>query len=685
LRFGPFEADLGNRQLFKNGIPVSLRGQPFDVLALLLEHPGELVTREQLRARLWPSGTIVEFDHGIHGAVTKLRDVLGQHADYPRFIETVPRHGYRFIAPVSMAVPAAPKPVMDIGSALPAGSGIDVPPSLKETKKEDSPNVQAGSAAMEAATVSSPSATSSAPPRPATWGPLGWIGGTLIIVTLLAASWASIHYRGVGKPAERTSSGAAAAIHSLAVLPLENLSGDKEQEYFADGVTDALTTDLAQIGSLRVISRTSAMQFKGSKETLPQIGRDLKVDAVVEGAVTRGENRVRVTAQLVEASSDHHLWARTYERDLKDVLALQDEIAQDIAEQIRVKLTPKERSLLIQVHTVDPEAYDAYVRGRYWAYKQTLEGGQNALGYYQEAIAKDPGYALAYAGLAEVAYKVAASTGDALSRKEGSARANKAAIKALALDPSLAEPHSSLAYIKLFNDWDFSGAEAEFKQAIALNPSFAEAHRYYSIYLIIMERLDEAVKESERACDLDPFNYNANQWLGQALYHARRYDDALRQIRRTLDMFPDRPDRLFLYDQFADVYEQKKMFAEAFAARQQGLSVSKDPNVTALVKPLSEAYKRAGYRGYLLKKIQILEQEPHRLFRSFTFPLLAHMYAMLDDEAHAMSYLERAYAEHNGTIHFVRTAPELDSIRSSPRFRDLVRRIGFPQPSSDKN
>ena len=254
------------------------------------------------------------------------------------------------------------------------------------------------------------------------------------------------------------------------MLPLENLSGDKEQEYFAEGMTDALTTDLAQIGSLRVISRTSAMHFKGSKETLPQIGRDLQVDAVVEGTVARGENRVRVTAQLVEASNDDHLWARTYERDLKDVLALQDEIAQDITEQIRVKLTPKERSLLTQVHPVDPEAYDDSLRGWYW-WDFTAEGASKALNYFQKAIAKDPSYALAYAGLAD-SFFLYGIGGD----REAFSKAREAAVKALALDPSLAEAHTALANIKFVNDWDWSGAEAEYKQATALNPNSAIAH-----------------------------------------------------------------------------------------------------------------------------------------------------------------------------------------------------------------
>jgi TolB-like protein/DNA-binding winged helix-turn-helix (wHTH) protein len=647
--------DLAPRRVRRAGMVIPLKALSFDLLVTLVRTAPNLVSFEQLSERVWPG--LVVTPETVVQRVKLLRSALGDDPHAPRYIEGVRGRGYRMIAEVRPLTERQGTP-----------ESI-VPASLNETKEEQRPDVHAGIADVGTATMSSPCATPPAPPRPAKRVPLGWIGGTLVIVALLAASWAIVHYRVVSKPAEPTSSGAASAIHSLAVLPLENLSGDKEQEYFADGMTDALTTDLAQIGSLRVISRTSAMHFKGSKETLPQIGRDLKVDAVVEGAVTRGENRVRVTAQLVEASSDQHLWAKTYERDLKDVLVLQDEIAQDVAEQIRVKLTPKERSLLIQVHTVDPEAHDAYLRGRYWAYhEETVEGGRKALDYYQKAIAKDPTYALAYAGVADAFWVLVVSGG--LPLKEASSKIKEAATKALELDPSLAWPHASLAALKLFNDWHWSGAETEFKQSIALSPNFADAHQGYSRYLVIMERLDEAVNESERARDLDPFDFLDNEWLGQVLYHARRYDDALRQIQRTLEMFPDQRR---LYDEIADVYEQKKMFAEAFAARQQALSLDKDPNVTAL----GAAYQRAGYRGYLLKRIQILEQA-HNLCG-------AHEYALLNDEPHAMTCLERSYHERYEGILFVRSAPEFDSIRSSPRFRDLVRRIGFPQPSGAKN
>jgi TolB-like protein/DNA-binding winged helix-turn-helix (wHTH) protein/Tfp pilus assembly protein PilF len=663
---GDLTIDLAPRRVRRAGTVIPLKALSFDLLVTLVRAAPNLMSFDQLSERVWPG--LVVTPETIVQRVKLLRDALDDDPHAPRYIEGVRGRGYRMVAEVRPLTErqSAPEPL--------------VPPSPKNTKEEESPNVLAGVTATEAA-VSSPATTPPAPPSEK-WVPLGWIVGTLTIVTLLAASWATIHYRGASKPAERTSVVVSPVIHSLVVLPLENLSGDKEQEYFADGMTDALTTELAQVDSLRVISRSSAMHFKDSKETLPQIGRDLQVDAVVEGTVTRSADRVRITAQLVEAGSDRHLWARSYERDLKNVLALQDEIAHDVTEQIRVKLTPQERSLLIQVHAVDPEAHDAYLRGHYWAYKGTSEGAWKALEYYQTAIAKDPNYALAYAGVAGTYLSLTnwatqfSAVSRVLSPEEVSSKVKEAAVKAIELDPSLAEPHVSLATTKLFSDWDFSGAAAEVKQAIALNPNLATAHQCYSYYLEFTERLDESVDASERARDLDPFDLYANERLGQALYHARRYDDALRQLQRTMEMFPDWGERL--YWEMAEVYEQKRMFAEAVATRQQALSLNNDPNVTAL----GEAYKRAGYRGYLLKRIQILEQGPHQ---AFTFPYLAHLYAALDDEPHAMSYLERAYEEHNLAVLFMRTAPEFDPIRSSPRFRALVRRIGFPQPSGDKN
>jgi TolB-like protein/DNA-binding winged helix-turn-helix (wHTH) protein/Tfp pilus assembly protein PilF len=644
LCVGDFRVDPSLDEISRDGASVKLEPRAMRVLVCLAEHAGEVVSVEQLLDAVWKD-VLVTHD-SVYQAMAGLRRALGDDPKNPIYIANVQRRGYRLIAPVVLA----------------EHRQIAAPPH-----RESEPDVAPGSAQRPQVIETAP-AKSGAAVQPVI-GSRPAIIATIVAVLVLMAGMSLYVY--LSRGGERVA-GTPAAIHSLVVLPLENLSGDKEQEYFADGMTDALTTNLAEIGSLRVISRTSAMRFKGSKKTLPQIGRDLQVDAVVEGTVARAENRVRITAQLVQASTDHHLWAKTYERDLKDALALQDEIAQDITERIRVKLTPKERSLLMQVHAVDPEAYDATLRGWYWLNQLTPGRSSKALDYFQKAIVKDPNYALAYAG-------VAASLINLNWIRDPKIR--EAAMKALALDPSLAEAHMSLAQVKFFNDWDWPGAEAEFSQATALNPSDAYAHYLYSNYLVAMGRLDEAMKEIEHARDLDPFSAPGTWWLGQVLYHARRYDDALRENRRGLEMRPDSARyNAMLYAAMADVYEQKKMFAEAFAARHQALSLNKDPNVTEL----GEAYKHSGYRGYLLKQAQFLDQAPI-LDDSHNPPYAAHLYALLDDEARAMTALEAGYSEREPGILFMRSAPELDSIRSSPRFRDLVRRIGFPPSPIEKN
>jgi TolB-like protein/DNA-binding winged helix-turn-helix (wHTH) protein/Tfp pilus assembly protein PilF len=626
--FGQFTLVPTEKRLLCDREVVPLAPKVFDTLVLLVENQGRLVQKDELLKALWPE-TVVEEQALAHN-ISQLRKVLRDPAEDPKFIETVPKRGYRFIASVRAVTEPAP-------------------------------------------VLTSPAPSSAAPSamQRVRWPRRTVLAVLAALLVLAAGATAYIYFPRTGPKAAR----ALPAIHSLAVLPLESLSGDKEQEYFADGMTDALITDLAQIGSLRVISRTSAMQFKGSRKTLPQIGRDLNVDAVVEGTVTRGERRVRVTAQLIQASSDQHLWARTYERDLQDILALQDEIARDITVQIRVTLTPGEHSRLTQAQPVDPEAYDSYLRGRYWWSK---EGGEwKGLDYFQKAIAKDPGYAPAYSGVADSFLNL----GDVLSPREVYPKAKEAAIKALELDPFLAEAHASLAAAKFVNDWDWPGAVDEIKQAIAFSPNYGVAHWRYSHYLAAVGRLDEAIGEIERARELDPFSHRINVALGTLLYWARRHDDALRQYQRCLEMFPD---DFGVYNAIADVYERKKMFAEAFAARQQALVMQKDPTVGTL----ADAYQRSGYRGWVLKKVQILEQAPPQTMQtgereSLLEPYknfgMAYFSALLNDEAHAMDYLERAIDGRNPEVLFLQVDPAWDPIRSSPRFRDLVRRVGLPE------
>ena len=623
-QFGQFTLVPTERRLVCDGKVVPLTPKVFDTLVLLVKNPGRLIEKEELLRALWPHSVVEEV--ALAHNVSQLRKALGDLAEDPKFIETVPKRGYRFIAAVrERGEPPVPPP---------------------------------------ARTGEGPAAVHHTP-----WSRPAILGASAAVLVLVAGTAAYFY----SPPAGQRVAGALPAIHSLAVLPLENLSGDKEQEYFADGMTDGLITELGKIGALRVVSRTSSMQYKGTRKPLSDIVAQLNVDAVVEGTVLRSGNRVRITAQLIEATSDRHLWAQSYERDLSDVLVLQDDVSRDIAAEIRIKLTSKQRAMLTAARAVDPEAHDAYLRGRYWWSTNRFgsEGRDDlwkGLDYFQRAIAKDPNYAPAYAGVAD-SYEMLGYVGG-LPMKEALPKAKDAAMKALQLDPSLAEAHTSLAYIKSNYDWDWSGAETEFKEALALNPNYATAHGWYAVHLGGAGRLDEAVKEAERARDLDPFDPVINDLLGVELYYARRYDDALRQFRRGLEMYPD----LGLWSWgMAQVYEQKKMFAEAFAQYHQSISLNKE---TERAAALEQAYQRSGYRGAVRQMIQIGEQVPDS--NMYMKPISAHMYAMLDDEAHAMFFLERAYDERNPRLLDLQVDPALDHLRVSPRFRDLVRRVGLP-------
>lgn len=646
--------ELAPRRVRRAGTVIRLQALSFDLLVALARAAPDLVNFDQLGERVWPG--LVISPETIVQRVKLVRSALGDDPHTPRYIEGVRGRGYRMVAEVRRLteIPAAP-----LSSAG---------PSPREA-------VDAGVAAAGIPAVNSAAAGPAPLLRSGSRAPPGWTGATLLILALLIVSWLVVHHPGGSKPAEPATAGVApAVIRSLAVLPLENLSGDKEQEYFADGMTDEVTTELGKIGALRVISRTSAMQFKDVHEPLRDIARQLNVDAVVEGTVLRSGDRVRITAQLIEARSDRNLWAHSYERNLKDVLLLQDEVSRDIAEKVRIQLTPKERSLLSGSHGIDPEVHDDYLRGLYWCGKFTVEGSSKCRAYFQRAIAKDPKFALAYAGVAESYIEQLNCCG--LPVQQALPQAKASALRALALDPSLAEAYTWLAIVDLQYGWDWTGAEDEFKQAIALNPSYALAHNWYSVDLLVMGRFDAAVKEAGRAQDLDPFSIPINKWMVQVFYHTRRYDEALREARRVSEMHPD-------YDQgyrdLGDLYEQIKMYPQAFAAYEHGLRLLKDKNADALAR----AYQRSGYKGYLLKNIQILQQTPH--FDMYTGPILAREYAQLDDETHAMFYLERAYDEHYPWLLLLRVAPEWDPIRSSPRFRELVQRLALPPTPTDGN
>jgi len=617
-RFAQFELDLRTGELYKEGKRIKLQEQPCHVLALLVEHPGDLITREELRKTLWPNDTFVDFDHGVNLAINKLRDALGDSVEKPRFIETLPRRGYRFIAPVS------------------------TPKTLRDSEP------QARVTSFRAGLAGSGSST---------WRRV--LLSALLALSFLVVLVFFVTYRR-GRSAENN-------IHSLAVLPLENLSGDPNQEYFVDGMTDELTTHLAKIKSLRVISRTSAMQYKNVRKPLADIARSLHVDSVVEGSVVRSGDKLRITVQLVDARTDQHIWAEDYNRDLRDVVAVQGDVARRIAEGIRITLTPEERAELTSRHQINPEAYEAYLRGRYFWNRRTEEGMKKAIEYFEQSMGKDPNSPLAYDGLADCWLSL--GWYGYLPPKEAFPQAKAAAMKAMELDASLAEAHASLAFASMNYDWDWSAAEREFQKAIELNPNYANAHHWYADYLSAVGRHQEAITESKRALELDPVSPIINAWLGWRYFFARQYDLAIEQYLKTLEMDPTFvPAHLVL----GQGYEQKSMPEKAIDELQKAVSLSGGGSL--YVSSLAHAYATAGRRAEAERLLrQMNELARHTYVPSFH---IAIIHAGLGQRDQALVWLEKGYQERSAWMVWLKVDPRFDALRSDPRFQDLLRRVG---------
>jgi TolB-like protein/Tfp pilus assembly protein PilF len=563
VRFGAYEVDLRAGELRKQGLRIRLPEQPFQVLAILLEHPSEVITREELQKRLWPDGTFVDFEQGLNAAVKRLREALGDSAENPHFIETLARRGYRFI-----------------------GS--------------------------------------------------------------LAA-----------KPGR---------IESLAVLPLENLSCDPEQEYFAEGMTEALITALAKIGALRVASRTSAMQYKGIRKPLREIARELGVDAIVEGTVQRSGERLRISAQLLHAPSDTHLWAESYDRDLRDVLALQSEVAQAIAREIRIKLTPVDEARLAQARPVDPEAYEAYLKGRYHWNRRSGEGLKKGLQYFQQAVAKDPNYAAAYVGLADC-LSVLGWTGF-VAPDEGCGRAGGLIIQALEMDRGSGEAHASLGFATMLYDYDFATAEKEFERSIELSPRYATAHQWFGLYLALMARFEEGYTELKRAVRLDPHSLMIRVTLGFVCWCWRRYDEAIEQFEKVLETDPS---FLWAHCNMGFTFADHSMYERAIAAGRKAVELSQ--GAPTFVAFLGYEYAVAGHlveARKTLEQLQVLSKQ-----RYVTPYLVARIYAAMGETDEALRWLETAYQERTAWMVILKVDTLFDHSRSDPRFLDLMRRMNF--------
>jgi TolB-like protein/DNA-binding winged helix-turn-helix (wHTH) protein/Tfp pilus assembly protein PilF len=621
LRFGVFEADLGARELTKLGKILPLQEQPFQLLAILLEKPRELVTREELRLQLWPQ-TVVDFDHGLNKAINKIRDALGDSADNPRFIQTVSRRGYRFLADVTeVSTGQIGTASADIGTEDSAARG-------------DSRPVKPRSSRIVVATL---------------------IGAALLLVAALAI-WI-----------RSTSTGRLPSIRSLAVLPLENLSGDAAQDYFADGMTDELITHLAQIRDLRVISRSSMMTYKQSRKPLAEIARELDVQAVVEGGVLRSGERVRITAQLIRVPADEHIWAHSYEGDLRDTLLVQNQVAQAIADQIRVTVSSQ---LPLQIpRVVNAQAYDNYLKGRYYWNKRTVQGLKEAINYFKQAISIDPSYAEAYSGLADT-YALAGDWGyGILPPSEAFPLAKAAANEALALNDRLAEAHTSLAFVLDLYYWDWDAAEKQYVIAINLNPGYAVAHEWNAWHLFVLGHTAEGMFEMRRAESLDPVSPIIRSNMADALTVSHLFEESVLQSRKTLALDPN-----FAVGHFhlAEALVQERQYEAAIAESQQAIDLS--GHLAAFDANLAHAYALSGRKAEALKIAKDMQSRVD--LNPTANARIALIYVALGDLDQAMNWLNRAYDARFNPAVLIR--PTFDPLRSDPRFRELQQRMRLP-------
>lgn len=643
-RFGPFELQTSARELFKAGTRIKLRGQPYLILEVLLDRAGEVVTREEIREKLWPGNTFVDFEHGLNTSVKKLRQILCDSPEKPRYIETVPRLGYRFIAPVEVVTQPA---------KAPAKAPLDE-------------------------SVAAPQPVIRIDPQPSRGATLPWrlFGIGLAALVLLGVTYVGVFDKWptpvrqlLRRPNPTVNASVPAKrFGSIAVLPLASFSSKPSQEYFTDGMTDELITDLAQLGNMRVISRTSVMHYKGTNKTVPQIGRELGVDALVEGSVERVGDRVRIRVQLIDAASDRHLWARSYDHDFKDLLVLETTAAHDIAAEIQGQLAESASESQPAEHSVHPEAYEAYLKGRYFSNQRSEAGLKKSIQYFQEAIAKDPSFAAAYAGLAG-SYSVMGS--DEMPPEIARSKARAAATKALRLDPTLAEGHAQLGLVAFYYDWNWKQAEQEFRRAIELNPNYAAGHQWYSYYLRAMGRLPEALQEAQQAQQLDPLSLPINITLAGRYRDLGQYDQAISAIQRTMELDPNFG---LAHELLASVYEREGNLQSAIGEWQKAVEISQDNPST--LAALGHAYAVAGNQVEARKIAERLQPISRQHYVSAWD--MAVLYAGLNDTDSAFRWLEKSYKERESQIPFLLQDRRLNSLRSDPRFHSLLRRVGLP-------
>jgi TolB-like protein/DNA-binding winged helix-turn-helix (wHTH) protein/Tfp pilus assembly protein PilF len=609
LRFGPYEADLHSRELRKEGRRLRLQAQPFQLLAILLERPGELVTREEICQKLWATDTFVDFDHSLGTAINKIREILNDSAGEPCYVETLPRRGYRFIGQVTSVDPEP------------------VPESTGPAPLEPDP----------------PLAT--LPPRARFF--YAAVGVCFALAVLLALIRPNSH--GWWLSLTSAENGAPPKVKSIAVLPLLNLSNDPEQQFFADGMTDELITNLARISSLRVISRTSAMAYLGTRKPAAQIARELGVDALVEGSVARAGSKVRITAQLIHAASDRHLWAQSYDRELSDALTVQGEVAREIAERISARLTPQEQAALAQPHPVNPDVAILYFKGSYFLSKLDAARARDT---FTQAIHLDPNNAELWAGLADALHTMAV-----LGDFENFPAARDAANKALEIDGSQAQALMVLGIVSFLYDWNPPQSEAYFRRSIEARPGYGMCHALFACTLAHHGKTEEAIEQIRLANALDPMSVLTTSFAWHVYFSSRRYDEALRSALGTAEADPA----------FAPVswrlslsWEQKGEYEKAIAASGDQAS------------ELGRAFASGGARAYWQRKLELLLQE------KYGFSAIARCYMHLGMREEALKALEKGYRMRDPYLIFwLPIYEEFDPLRSEPRFQKMLHGLGF--------
>lgn len=615
--FGPFVLDPVENLLVRDGHPVPLPPKALETLLVLVQNPGHLIEKADLLKRVWPD-TFVE-EATLAQSISTLRKALnGSSGDF-QYIETVPKHGYRFIAPVT---------VVD-QNVLPAASSRV---RLRISR------------------------------------PLIWSAATVLLVVIAVGIYLRAHLRrAVAQPPAGTV--------TLAVLPFDNFTGDAAQDYLSEGLTEEMIAQLNRINPdrLRVIARTTAMQYKGTHKTVAQIGRELGADYVLESSFRREGNRARITTQLVRTRDQTHVWSQEYDRGIHEILPLESEVSQTIAREIAVKLSPEARGRLVARQAIAPEAYELYLQGRYFWNKRSEQGHLKAINLFQQAIAIQPRYAQAYSGLADAYALLGSNPSTAMTRPEAMSKARAAALQALAIDDSLAEAHTSLAFVYWHYDWNWPAAEREFQRAIQLNPSYPTAHHWYAFYLVSQGRMSQALEEIHRAQEMDPLSLIINSDTAQMLYFAQQYDQAIAQAKRVLEMDPDFAlARVYLVWAYLGKHQYGAAVEEAKRAIQdRGIKLSMEATLAA-------TYAEAGQQVQARNVLRDLTEQSERVHTQELWTGIAQVYAALGEKDQAFAWLEKDFQHRDGGLTLIKVTPFLDSLHQDPRFTDLVRRIGLP-------